>query len=248
MRRLAAGRGDEGTTITELLVVMFILSLIITATVTLSIGLERTNAETMSRQDQIDVARTAVERMSKTLRSAVKPVQLTSVCGECDGDAFIWADGTSIRFFANLNNEGGSAGPSLITYAVATTGPDAGVLVEKAQLPRYSTPSPTLGFEYCDAEAPGASEECKSQLTTRRLAEGVVTTEGPVFTYFNAAGTQFVLGAGGLVGDELAQILSIELTLTVQGQEATQAQPTTYIQRILLPNSQAVLREVEETP
>ena len=41
-------------------------------------------------------------------------------------------------------------------------------------------------------------------------------------------------------------MLAIELTVSVQSTTVTKANPTTYIQRITLPNAQAVLRQGED--
>lgn len=242
MRCRTTPRGDAGTTITELVVVMFVLSIIIAATVTLTIGMQRTTVQTMARQDQVDVARTAVERMAKTVRTAVKPSQLTSTCTGCTADAFIKAQPYSVQFYANLDNSGNSVGPSRISYTIATTGPDAGVLIEKVQRPDHNVAG-SNGYEYCDPEAPGATTDCKGRLSTTRLATGVQTGGAtPTFVYFDQAGTQLIPGSLGLDASQMSRMLSVELTLTVQKQVSNRALPTTYIQRVLLPNTQAVLR------
>lgn len=242
MRRRWSPRGDEGTTITELVVVMFVLSIIIAATLSLTVGMQRTTVQTMARQDQVDMARSSVERMAKTLRTAVKPSQLTTSCVGCTADAFIKAQPYGVQFYANLDNAGNSVGPSRITYTIATTGSDAGVLVEKVQRPDSNTPGAS-GYQYCDAEAVGASAECQARLQTTRLATGVQTSgTTPTFVYFDQSGVQLTPGGSGLDASQLSRMLSVELTLTVQKQVASRALPTTYIQRILLPNTQAILR------
>ncbi len=234
-------RGDAGYSLTELLVVMFILSIIIATTATLTIGMWRTNSDVMARQDQVDTARAAVERMSKTLRTAVKPSQLIASCPGCVEDAFIKAGTFSMQFYANLDNPNNSVGPSRVSYAVATTGTDAGVLIEKVQRPDSNQATAT-GFVYCDAEAATASQDCKDRLTTRRLAEGVVVTTGPLFRYFNDSGVEMLPGTVGLSSADIARLLSTEITLNLKKPGGNAINPTTYIQRIMLPNTQAVLR------
>jgi Tfp pilus assembly protein PilW len=239
LRRL---RDDRGTSLTELLVVMLILSFIVITTTSLTIGMHRTTAETISRQDQVDMGRSAVERMSKTLRTAVKPSQLLSNCAGCTEDAFIRAQDLGVQFYANLDNTGNSVGPSRISYVVATTGADAGVLIEKVQVPDSNVPTAT-GYTYCDAESPGASASCQARLTTTRLAEGVQTDTGtPLFAYYDNDGNLMSTGSTGLDASELNRLLSVEMVLTIQSTNTTKPHPTTYIQRILLPNTQAVLR------
>lgn len=238
------GDRDRGTTLAELIVVMFVMGLIMAAVTSLTIGFQRTNAQSIARQDQLDSARTAVERMSKTLRTAIRPNQLPATCtGACAStDAFQQAGSFSVQFYANLDNSGNSTGPRRVTYTIATTGADAGVLVEKVQRPESSTPG-ALGYQYCDAEALGATSDCKQRLTVQRLASGVRTDDGAVLRYYDGTGTLLVPASNGLLSaGDLAKVLSIELVLSVQSQAASAPDPTQYIQRVMLPNAQAVQR------
>ena len=246
---------DRGTSLVELLVSMLILGMIIAATTSLTIGFQRSNAQNISRQDQIDVARAATERMSKVVRTAVKPSQLidcaTAACDEVT--AFITASPTGMQFYANLNNAGNVRGASRVTYSVATTGADAGVLIEKIQLPDHdASGTPILsssGYTYCNAEVGGASAACQANLTIRRVAAGVVPGGTvPLFTYFDDQGAPFTLAPGNsLTAAQIEKVLAIELTVKVQGAGPSAAKPTTYIQRIQLPNAQAVLRPGDDS-
>lgn len=242
--RARIASGERGMTVVEMAVVMLILSIVLVATATLAIGFTRTNAENVSRQDQIDVARSAVERMSRVTRTAVKPSQLASTCTACTADAFMEAKPLSVKFYANIDNPKNSVGPSRVTYSVASSGPDAGVLIETLQTPDSKTPGST-GYVYCPATSPSASTECKNRLHTRRLAEGV-STSAAVFTYYDTDGNQLVPPSSGLSATALEQILSMELTVTVQSTNPVKPNPTTYIQRITLPNAQAIIRQGEE--
>lgn len=246
MRRLRAG-SDEGMTLTELALVMLILGIIVAATASLSIGFMRTNAANVSRQDQIDIARSSVERMSQTIRTAVKPSQLisafacTTTCGSID--AFMQGQDMSVAFYANIDNPNNTVGPSRVSYTVGTSGADAGVLIETVQIPdpEYTQPQPD-GYYYCAATDPLATTACKSTLTVRRLADGVLSTQ-PIFTYYGPDGLQLSPETTGLTADELNRVLAIQIVLTVQSTNVTKPQPTTYIQRITLPNAQAVLQQ-----
>lgn len=245
---VAPGRRDAGTTLTEMLVVMLIMGIVVATTATLTISMNRTIAQNTARQDQIDVARTAVERMSKTTRAAVKPSQI--ITAGCEAtcalvDSFLQGDGLSMKFYGNLNNPGNTVGPSQITYTIGTSGADAGVLVEKVQVPEHYTGSGS--YVYCPAESPGASTDCKSRLTTRRLATGVSTSTS-VFTYYDANGVPLIPTASGLSATDLAKVMAIEVRLTVQNASSSRPLPTTYIQRITLPNAQVLLQGEDDTP
>jgi len=257
-RRLAAARrGDAGTTLTELLVTLMITGVLVAAVATMAIGFTRTTGEVTARQNQVDAARMASERMTKLIRTAVRPSQLItcatgSTCAATD--AFITATPTTMKFYANLNNPNNTVGPSQVTYTVATTGPDAFVLIEKVQIPDTATPSSSTGYSFCAAEVTGASAACKARLKVTRLATGVVIdATHSLFTYYSndpsaATGGSAQVGIGvPLTPEEIDKLLSVEVSTTVRSASATKPKPTTYIQRVLLPNSQAVLRPGTET-
>ncbi len=240
---------DAGLTIAEMTVTMLIMSIVIAATATLAIGFNRTAAENMARQEQIDVARAAVDAMSRTLRTAIKPAQLPIACGAgCTQDAFLEGRATSVRFYANIDNPGNTVGPSQITYTLVTSGPDAGTLVEKIQTPDSNVPGPS-GYSYCNAEAAGASAQCKARLRVRPIATGVIASDArPIFAYYDTTGSRMTPPAGGtLTVDRLARVLSIEVRLEVQQQQGAHRVPATeYVQRIVMPNAQAVVRQQQE--
>jgi prepilin-type N-terminal cleavage/methylation domain-containing protein len=239
---------DRGTTLTEMLVVMIVMGIVVAATATLTIGMTRTTAQNTARQDQIDIARTSVERISKTVRTAVKPSQLLTSCSESclSASAFLNGTTTSMQFYANLDNPGNRVGPSRITYSVAADGADAGVLVERIQRPDTSTPG-VNGYTYCNAEAAGATSTCRQNLTVRRHATGVGTAR--LFSYYRADGQRLVpAGDGRLSVADLKRVTAVEIQLTVSRTGAYAPKPTTYIQRITLPNAQAVVQAGEDTP
>jgi type II secretory pathway pseudopilin PulG len=247
--RGAMERRDAGTTLTEVLVVMLILGIVVAATASLTITLTRTTAQNTARQDQIDVARVAVERLSKTTRTAVKPSQLSTSCqGACaEVDAFLQGTASSMSFYANLNNDKNLVGPSRVTYSIASTGADAGVLIEKVQVPDQPTPSPAGFYSYCPAETAGASSDCKKRLTVRRLATGVVLDAAP-FAYFQSDGVPLPVPASGLSATDLEKVMGVEVRLKLRSTGANAPAATTYIQRITLPNAQAILQGEDGTP
>lgn len=229
---------DEGTSLAELLVSMTLFLVVLVTVTSLTINFTRANAANISRQDQINSARTAIEAMSKSLRTSVKPSQLASGCGTaCSVDAFLIGQDNRVQFYANLDNAGNAVGPSRVTYWV-----DDAVLKERIQVPfSYSE---TAGYAYCDVGAAGATAACLATASTRELAAGVVTTDAPIFRYFKS-GSDTALdpdaSGGSLSSDDLGNLVAVELTVTVQAPNATKAEPSTYIQRVYLPNAQAAI-------
>ncbi|MCG2800103.1 MAG: hypothetical protein L6367_16385 [Cellulomonas sp.] len=246
MNRLRVWQDDDGTSLVEMLVAMALFLVVLVTVTSLTINFTKANAANISRQDQIDSARTAIEAMSKTLRTSVKPSQLASGCGTaCSVDAFLVGQDDRVQFYANLDNAGNAIGPSRVTYWV-----DSAVLKERIQVPlSYSE---TAGYTYCDASAVGASAACLATVSDRDLAAGVVTTDAPIFQYYKL-GSDTVLdpdaAGGSLSSDDLGNLVAVELTVTVRAPNATTVDPSTYIQRVYLPNAQAAINtEATATP
>lgn len=225
----------------ELVVVMLVLSIVVIASATLTIGLGRTNAQAVVRQDQIDGARYAMDRMSRNLRAAVRPDQLSTTCTTCASEVFVSGQEFSMQFYANLESPYGVAVPSLVTYTVAATGPDAGVLLERVQVPDQAVPS-GAGWTYCTATAPTATAACRSRLRTTPLARGVRATGTPLFSYRGANDVTFSAGGAGLSASEFGNVIAVEVQLSTTSTGAAAVTPTTVVQRVLLTNQYSLLR------
>lgn len=244
MRTLRARlRQDDGVTLTELLIVLLVSSIIAVLTTTLVIGVQRTNQDNMVRQDQIDSGRTATEAMARTLRASVKPSQLSTSCGSgCVADAFMQATKFSVQFYANVDNPQNTIGPSRVTYTVAASGPQKGDLVETIQIP--SSPTPTAsGYTYCTPGGPG----CASRIKTRVVGRDVSAAGPALFRYFDEAGAEMTpSGTASLSSSQLKHVLSIEIRTTILDAASGSTKPTTYIQRVMAPNAQAVIKAGSE--
>ncbi|MCZ2824683.1 MULTISPECIES: PulJ/GspJ family protein [unclassified Modestobacter] len=240
-RRSAALRGEEGVTLVELMVSIFVASLVMAATVTLIAGVGRTSARNEARLDQVNTARNSVEVMARSLRSAVRQSQLLSSCAGCTAEpAVVSASGYSVVLYSNLDNTGNNAGPRKVSYAVATSGTTAGQLTEVVQRPDSATPG-AGGYQFCTT----ADSACAARRSTRLLASGV-RTDGtvPLFSYLDAAGA--ALAGSTLSSTQREAIVAVELSLRVVGTSPSARGDTTFIQRVLLPNAQALFVQQQE--
>ncbi len=239
-----AGR-EAGITLVELLITMMIMSFIVTATVALVIGTQETSQQNSNRLDQIQEARSGSERMSETLRTAVMPSQLLANCAGCTEDAFVQGRRFEVQFYGNIDNPGNSVGPSRVTYVLEDDDADGvGNLVQTIQVPDSSTPS-TSGYQYCSSTA----QSCQQRIRTSTVARDVlVEPSKPLFRYFGPAGEEYNPGNGSLAANQLSRVIAVEIYVRVQGQGqgSSQARETSYIQRIMLPNTQAVIRQGED--
>ena len=242
--RRPSNERDQGISLVELMVTMMVMGIVIAATATLVIGAQRTNAQSIARLDQVESARNAVERMSRTLRASVMPSQLLSSCAGCTEDAFVRGEDYAVQFYANIDNPRNTVGPSRVTYTVTETAPGVADLTQTIQVPNSPTPTAT-GYQYCDAST-DTSPACQGRVQAMVIARGVLLDPArPLITYYSADG-QLATSGGALSASDLSRVLAVELQVTVQQQTSFQALPTTYIQRILLPNAQAVIRQGEE--
>ncbi|HMO10937.1 MAG TPA: type II secretion system protein [Actinotalea sp.] len=248
MRRAPLRGDDRGATLPEMLITMMIFGIVVSATITLVIGFQRSNAQNVSRQEQISTANVAMQEMVRTLRSAVKPAQLPAcAAASCPEEAFITASDFRVRFYSNLENAGNAVGPSRVEYWVATGGADEGTLYQTVQRPDSNLPGPSGSYEYCNATAVGASAACRSRYQVKPIATGVRTDGTPLFSYFNQSGAAMVPPSGGsLPTNQMAHMLGVEMRVRVQSDAAYTADPTELVQRITLPNAAALIRQLQE--
>jgi prepilin-type N-terminal cleavage/methylation domain-containing protein len=223
-RELRRTRGEEGFTLTEMIVVIMILGLVLAAVQTTLIVTNRTVGDNGRRVDQTSQARTAIDSMSKVLRTAVLPSQLNGTCASCDTAAFIQGTSTSVQFYADLNNDANIIGPSRVTYSLV-----GGVLTESIQPPNAHAAN-DYNYQYC---TPGAG----CVVPTRVLARGVGST-APIFTYYDKNGVVFPDST--LTATELAQVDSIDIVVSVKASTQQTIHGTTLTTRVTLPNADSV--------
>lgn len=238
---------DAGITLAELLVTMMIMSFIVLTTAALVIGTQNASQQNVNRLDQVQEARNGTERMSQTLRTAVMPSQLLGTCLGCNEDAFVQGRKFEVQFYGNFNNPNNTIGPSRITYVVEDPdGDGVGELTQTIQIP--DSPHPTnTGYQYCNPAS--GSPSCLARVKKTVVARDVLRDPAvPLIRYFNELGEELDPGNGSLTGNQLSRVLSVELHLRVQGQQggSQQAKETSFIQRIMLPNAQAVIRQGQD--
>lgn len=234
LRRRLAGRDeserDGGYSLIEMMVVVGILSLILAMALGMLITITKLQGQNAARINQSQDGKVAVEAMSKSLRTAVLPKQLSATCTGCDVAAFINGNVRSVQFYANLNNDYTATldpstittnGPSKVSYAVDSSG----VLTESFRRP---DPHRADNFNYqysCVAGSAGCV------VSSRVIARGVSTTQ-TLFTYYDRNGG---LLTPPLAGDDLASVNSVDITLSVQS--APNVQASDVVTRVTLPNA-----------
>ena len=168
---------DGGYTLVELVVVIFVLGIVLAGVQTTLIMTQKTVSQNAQRLDQNAQAKTAMDSMSRILRTAVLPSQLNATGTTGTAAAFIQGTATSVQFYADLNNDANTIGPSRVTYVISS-----GVLTETIQAPNAHAVG-DYNYQYC-TPGPGCNT-----VVSRVLARNVQTAN-PLFTYYAKNGTQ----------------------------------------------------------
>jgi hypothetical protein len=221
---------DDGGSLPELLVAMglfTLLTLLITAT---SILGYRIAANLANRTDNATQGQVASDAVSKVLRTAILPDQLTEVsCVDCADTAIVQATRTQVSFYANLGATS-VVGPSLVTLRVVQ---DTRAPQTSGQLVQTLQPPTDLGggkYTFCNP----ANAGCAVQ--TRVLARGLAWPAVNFLGYYNFAGAQIT--STTFSSADLASVASVEVTLGVQVVKGQTRYPaTTVVKRVRLPNS-----------
>ena len=229
MRQLK--RSDEGVTLIEMVVVIAILSGVLAMVMTVIIAAQKNVNGNSARLDQIQQGKVAMESMSKTLRTAVRPSQLNATCIGCDQAAFLQGNARSVQFYANINNPANIVGPSRVSYTVS----NSGVLTETLQAPNVHSAT-DYNYQYC-TPGPGCT------VISRVLARGVSLNK-TMFTYYDASNNTF--STLPLASADLPRVDSIDIIVNVSS--SAQVSSTTFTQRVTLPNADAVQQTAVPTP
>jgi len=218
-----AQTGEGGYTLVEMVVVIFILAIVLAVVQTTMIMTQRTVTGNGIRVDQSSQARQAMEAVTKTLRTAVLPSLLN--CYSCTDAAFISGTKNSVKFYANINNNANTVGPSRVSYVVSATGD----LTETIQPPDAHAVG-DYNYTYCTP-----SVSCP--VISRVIARGVPVAQ-TIFTYYDKSGTAFA--SSTLSASDLKLVDSIDVVLVVNGIANGTVPGTTLTQRVTLPNADSV--------
>ena len=221
---------DEGFSLPEILVAMGLFSLLTLLLCTTSILGMRVANGMQNRLDNATQGQSSIDAVSKVLRTAILPDQLTDVsCVSCADTAILQATRTQVSFYANLNNNG--IGPSLVTLQIVRdtfASQTSGALVQTMQ------PPTGLGagkYTFCN---PTTDPTCVVQ--TRVLARGLAWPATDIFGYYDFNGAPITTST--LSDSDLASVASVEVAVTVQTVRGQSQYPSsTVVKRVRLPNS-----------
>jgi hypothetical protein len=169
--------------------------------------------------------------MTRALRTAVVPVQLSDgACGSCT-NAFISGGPFSVSFYADIDNPGNTVGPSQVVFAVDA----AGHLTETIQPPDPSSVA-SGNFSWTGTNVPTCTPGAAGCLKRRMgLADGVQQNPAkPLFSYYPYGSNTPLTGT--LDADQLKNVDAIDVVLSVKLPTKNVVVPTQYVERIALSN------------
>ena len=209
----------------EMMVVVLILGVVLAAVQTTLVMTQKSVAQSGQRITETLQAKTAIDSITKVLRTAVLPSQLNGTGSTSTAAAFIQGTKNSVQFYANINNDANITGPSQVTYSVASDG----TLTETIQPPDAHAVG-NYNYTYC---TPSATCVVKSRV----LAKGVSTTV-TMFTYYTKSGASITDPI--LTASDLSSVDSIDVVVQVKAAATQAVLSTTLTERVTLPNADSV--------
>jgi prepilin-type N-terminal cleavage/methylation domain-containing protein len=228
---------EAGFTLVEMMVAIFVLAFLMAGVTETMIMTQKTMGKAGSQLNDADQARTGIDALVKNLRTAVLPTQFQDAAGAAA--AFILgSNDTSVQFYADLNVTS-AQGPSRVTYAVCQSGttncagPSDGTasLVETLQPPDQPIPA-NLNYTWC---TPGPG--CTSQ-QRRIIARGLAWPATKIFTYYDSSGNAIPPPLSTIA--VAANVRTVDVTITIKSVSGFNKVPTTYVERVGLPNVDVV--------
>ncbi|UZN05161.1 PulJ/GspJ family protein [Cellulomonas sp. S1-8] len=216
-RLLVSARGDRGLTLPELLVTMFLLSMITVLMVGTISGFSRAFTRDRAASDSTMVAATAMKEVTRVVRSGTE-LRLTGG-GSSNAPVFIDAQANTLTMYAYVDTSAAAPRPIKVRFAI-----DAQRRLIETRWPVTNTVSP---WTFAAMSSPSS---------TRPVARFIPTTAPALFEYLNEAGNPLVLGAAGLTSAQIKDVAAVRITVTVQGDMTGRADAVTVQNAVGIPN------------
>lgn len=214
--RALTGRGQEGTTVAEMVIVTALLSLVLATAFAVITSLQRASQGTTERGINLSEGRLLLQQSTKDLRTATR---LTS-----DTSTFLKAAPTEAVFYANLKNDNTNpeVGPRKVRIYVDTSKR----LVEEVTAPDTTSVAPNYTYT-------GAA---KVRFVGQYITNGATN---PPFTYFSEDATVPLAmdpSCTCLNGANRLNVRAVGVTFSIRHSTSLKVAPTTLVNRVRLPN------------
>lgn len=202
---------ERGTTLVEMVTVMALLAVVLTATFAAIASMQATSMGVDERIENLTETRLVMSTLTQDIRTATRPPDDPD-----DGSPFVVAGAFELQFYANLRTTDGK--PRLVEVAADDTD---GILRERVVEPQGDLP-----YTYDLSTA------------TERFIGGYLDNDlsAPLFTYFDAAGDVIPMPSGVLTDAQRLEIAKVEIDLRVRRDPNPRAPATVVRTTVRLPN------------
>jgi type II secretory pathway pseudopilin PulG len=218
IRRIPA-QSDSGISLVELLVTMFILSILGTVVVTFFASFTQTFTRERAASDSANIAAVGMNELTRVIRSGTE----IEVQGQVlNNPVFLLAGNEDVTLYSFLDTDAASPTPVKVRFYVDTNR----VLKET----RWS--STIVNGKYFSFNTSPDSTRSVARLITTGPVNGL-----SLFTYYAADGTVIAPPAtGSFSTDQLRAIASVRVTLSVQADPTRRADPVVLQNAVGIPN------------
>lgn len=223
-RRRLAGNSEAGFGLSELIVAMFLFSIVSTLAVTLVVTVSQAFTRERAANDSTNVAAIGMNEVTRIVRSGTLVPQASGP----NLAVFTEANRESVTLHAYIDTDSTNPAPMRVRFVVDPVTRD---LTETRWL---SYPHPSVAGAWLFHSTPASSRVVARKIVVPAAGEA------SLFTYFtiDASGDPEALpfGASGVSSANLRDIAVVEVRLKVQADITERADPVTITNRVGLPN------------
>lgn len=212
-----ARRSDSGLTIPELLVTMFLLSMITVLMVGLVAAFSQTFTRDRAASDSTMVASAGMKEVTRIVRSGTE-LRLTGG-GVVSAPVFVDARENDLTLYAFIDTNAASPRPIKVRFSIDGNRR----LIET----RWRTTNAVAPWSFAAVGSPSSS---------RPVARFVPTDAEPIFRYLDAGNQVMPVPTGGFTTEQLRTIAAVQVTLTVQADAAGRADRVVMQNSVGIPN------------
>lgn len=219
-------RRDEGFTLPELMVTIFLIAIIGSVLAGFVSFFSRTFTEERSRLDSANVAAIGMNEMTRVIRAGIPIKNDFAASGTGYDPAFVYAGSEALTLNAGLDTTATLLRPTRITFSLSPTR----VLTETRITPRAGGAS----------EAQWMFTGAGTSTTSKAIARTIISSTGSepkLFRYYDVSGVELIPPSGGSLSTaDMARIATVKVFLKVQADPTSRADPVILTNQVGLPN------------
>lgn len=214
--------GDAGLTLAELLVSMFLISIVMTVLVSMFVSFSRTYTEDRASTDSANLASAGMVELTRVIRAGTE----IRVANAPNLPVFTVAENERMVLHAYIDTDSTTPRPVKIEFRIVPQ-PDGNRELVETRCPAVASSGPNWTFQT------GAA--CRTKLVSRHISTRT-GTQPWLFGYVNADGAAMTVPAGGFTADQRRTIGRVSINLQVQSDVTSRALPVVMRATVGIPN------------